>query len=37
MTAAQAGAAVSADGIDFIYKYYAGRIAFGLVEKITHA
>ncbi len=36
MPAAQAGAAVAADGIDLVHEDDAGRIAFGLVEQVTY-
>jgi hypothetical protein len=36
MTAAQAGAAVTADGIDLIDEYDAGLILFGLVEEVAN-
>ena len=35
--AAQAGAALASDSINFIYENNTGRVALGLVEQVTHA
>ena len=37
VAAAQTGAALATDGIDFIHKDDAGRVALGLVEQVAHA
>ena len=37
VTAAQAGAAVAADGVDLVHEDDAGRVLLGLLEEVAHA
>ena len=37
VTAAQAGAAMAADGVDLVHEDDAGRVLLGLLEQVTHA